>query len=666
MAPSFLSPPSVDSAPDASSDLNRPQDIDLAALWRVIWKHRSLVGLVLLATIAMALVFLKVATPLYQATATLEARPFSPEVQEQDLFGKVITDGSVNVLTEEDIATTAAKLLRHEFLSKVAGDKQLQAALQPELARAAREQPPGKALPLEDAIIEFLKDSVTVEPVKKTRLIDVVAVHSDPAVAALIADTFVNVVITDGISSRAAFAGKKIEDLEGDFRDVNSRMVESQRRIALYTRPEELRTALTASRNEAKTLAGRYKEKHPKMIEALEVVGRQEDALAQEFEKIRSNPIESAHWLEALGSAKPSEISRSQIENLLAARYLFLSSELEGMRSLHTSLSVRLNEVRIANNDTDLDLRLFQKAVIPRLDEEVFPNKPLVIAGSIVLGLSFGSVAALLLALFRPRLQSVSDWQAATSIPLLGMINEFPSPETTPYEMVDATKGFNPLMEQIRNLRIRLGCPNAGPSGSLLITSALPQEGKTSVASALALSMVRGNPGSVVLVDLDLQRPSVHRDLRLANDLGVSDILLGRTSIEDALIETDGLMVLTAGSSAFQAHDRLSSSALAALIANLKAKFPRVVIDSAPVLPAADTLLIGALCDEVLLLANTKSTPVPSFRQAEQELTAAGARIRGGILNQLPMRNHKASPQYKYLLKAYDQLSRRLIPQPSR
>jgi receptor protein-tyrosine kinase len=178
--------------------------------------------------------------------------------------------------------------------------------------------------------------------------------------------------------------------------------------------------------------------------------------------------------------------------------------------------------------------------------------------------------------------------------------------------------------------------------------------------------MVRGNQGSVVLVDLDLQRPSVHRDLRLANDLGVSDILLGKCSIEDALIETDGLLVLTAGSSAFQAHERLSSQGLAALIYELKNRFPKVIIDSAPVLPAADTLLIGALCDEVLLLANTRSTPTHAFLQAEKDLTAAGAKLRGGILNQLPTRNHKASPQYKYLVKAYDQLSRRLIPHTPR
>jgi len=247
--------------------------------------------------------------------------------------------------------------------------------------------------------------------------------------------------------------------------------------------------------------------------------------------------------------------------------------------------------------------------------------------------------------LIRPRLETSGDWKAASAIPLLGMINEFPSPETTPYEIVDATKGFNPLMEQIRNLRIRLVCPHSGPSGSLLVTSALPQEGKTSIASALSLSMVRATPGTVVLVDLDLQRPSVHRDLRLPNDLGVSDILMGKCSIEDALIEVDGLMVLTAGSSAFQALDRLGSPALSTMLSELSRKFSRVIIDSAPVLPTADTLLIGALCNEVLLVVNSRTTPTPSFRQAEHELLAAGARIRGGVLNQLPARNQKSSPQ---------------------
>jgi capsular exopolysaccharide synthesis family protein len=656
-----------ESSADSSADLNREDEIDLSAAGRLILKHRILVGAVTLAAAIGAVIYAKVAPPQYEAMATLEARPAPPQGIDPDIFGKVISDGSVNTLTEEDIATTAAKLVRHEFLAKVAADAELQKRIFQSAKPSGAKTAKGPVLPLDVQIIKYLAQNITVSPVRKTRLIDVTAKHRDPAIAALIADTFVRVVISDGINTRAEFAGKKIEDLESDFRNVSSRMVESQRRIALYTRSVELREALTTSRNEAKALAGRYKELHPKLIEATAVVRKQEEALTAEFHNIRSNPIESPYWTESLGGADATDgLSSAQVENLLAGRYLFLASELDGMRNLHTNLNLRLNEVRIANNAPELDLRLFQSAVTPLADEKVSPNKVLILAAGLAFGLCFGSASALLLGWVRPRIDSAADWKSVSTSPLLGIINDFPTPETTPYEMVDATKGYNPLMEQFRNLRTRLICPKSGSSGAMLVTSALPQEGKTSIASALALSLVRVTPGSVVLVDLDLQRPSVHRDLRLPNDFGVSDILLGKCSIDDALIETDGLMVLTAGSSAFQALDRLGSPALAEMIAELKKRFSRVIVDSTPVLPTAGTLLLAALCDDVLLVANNRSTPTPSFKLAEQELREAGAKIRGGVLNQIPVRNHKASPQYKYLVRAYDQLSRRLLTHGTR
>jgi len=658
----------MDPISEPCADLSREHEIDLFAAWHLIWKNRLVAGAVTLASIAVSLIYVRFATPQYEAIATLEAHPFAPEARNREIFGQVISGGSVSVLSEEDIATTSAKLTRNEFLSKVAADEKLRKRIEPSLRAASdKKKNASQRLTLQSLIVEYLEDAITINHVRKTRLIDVAAKHSEPAIAALVADTFAKVVITDGISTRSAFAGKQIDDLEADYREVNSRMEEAQRRIALYTRSVELREALTATRNVVKSIAGRYKERHPKMIEAIEVVRKQEEALTLELANIRNSSIESAYWEEALGTQEPKDsITPAQVENLLAGRYLFLSSELEGMRSLHTNLSLRLNEIRIANNAPELDLHLFQSAVIPRPDQKIGPKKLLILLAGSAFGLCFGAVVGLLLALIRPRLENPNDWKAASAFPLLGMINEFPSSETTPFELVDGSRGYNPLLEQIRNLRIRLVCPHSRPSGSLLVTSALPQEGKTSIASALSLSMARATPGSVILVDLDLQQPSVHRDLSIANDLGVSDILLGKCSIEEALIEVDSLMVLTAGSSAFQALDRLSGPALTTLLCELKRRFSQVIIDSPPVLPTADTLLIGALCDEVLLVANTRTTPTHSLRQAEQELLAAGAKIRGGILNQMSAHNHKTSPQHKYLAKAYDLLSRRFAPQGSR
>jgi len=379
--------------------LSRDNEIDLFAVWRLIWKSRILAGGVALISIAISLVYVRTAPPRYEAVATLEARPFSPETKEQDVFGQVLSGGSVNVLTDEDIATTSAKLTRHEFLSKVAADETLKKRIEPSLRPSSKDKrSTSPILPIETVIVEYLEEAIKINPVRKTRLIDVVASHNDPAVAALIADTFVNTVITDGISTRAAFAGKKIEDLESDYQEVNRRMVEAQRRIALYIRSVELRDALTATRNEVKSLSGRYKERHPKMIEALEVVRKQEEALTLELTNIRANPIERSYWEEALGGLETKEsITPAQVENLLAGRYLFLNSELEGMRSLHTNLSLRLNEIRIANNAPELDLHLFQSALTPRPDQEVGPKRLLLLIAGSAFGLCFGVAAALLL-----------------------------------------------------------------------------------------------------------------------------------------------------------------------------------------------------------------------------------------------------------------------------
>ncbi|MEQ1843358.1 MAG: Wzz/FepE/Etk N-terminal domain-containing protein, partial [Verrucomicrobiales bacterium] len=234
------------SPPPSSAEVIREDEIDLLAAWRIIVKHRMLVAAVALLSIIATLFYIRVTPPVFQAMATLEARPLSPRTTDEELFGKVLTDGSVNVLTEEDIATTSAKLVRHEFLSKVAANLELQKQMEHGL-RPSSLTKPGKSVPIETLVADYLKENIAITPVRKTRLIDVTAKHRDPAIAALIADTFVHEVIADGISSRAEFAGKKIGNLEADYQDMDARFVEAQRRIALYVRSTELREALTTT-----------------------------------------------------------------------------------------------------------------------------------------------------------------------------------------------------------------------------------------------------------------------------------------------------------------------------------------------------------------------------------------------------------------------------------
>jgi capsular exopolysaccharide synthesis family protein len=604
------------------------------------------IALCVFAFVGLAVAYLLFAPPVYEAVATLEARPMSLQTGGEETFGKVLADGSISVVTPEDIATTAVKLARREFLLKVASSDALKGLQGMDT----------------DELVAFVGYGLVIAPIKDTRLIDVKFRDTDPATAALVANTFCNVVLKDGLATRAGNAGQQIQDLEADYATVDARMDEEQRRLALYQRAKELREALILSRNEVKLLGARYKEKHPKMIEALGVVASQERALAEEFAAIRAHEVEKAYWDKALAAFAESGPDHATLENLVLGRHAFLNAELLGLQDLHSSLQVRLNEIRIANNSTDLDLKVFQTATPPAPDKEVAPKKPLVLGGGIFLGSGFGTALALFLGIARPRISNANDWKRVMGIPLLGGLNEFPSAETTPFEIVDASKGYNPLMEQVRNLRNRLVSPPPAGARAILVTSPLPEEGKTTVTSALALSLARLQESGTVVVDLDLQRPSLHKDLRLPNDLGISDVLLGKCSLEDALIEAGGLHVLTAGSRPFEALDSLGSDALPRLLQSLKERFRFVVIDAPPALPTADARLIAPLADDVILLANARHTPVAALLQAEEELAGAGVTLRGGILNQLPARRHRSTPQYKYLVKAYEQVSRRLVP----
>jgi len=651
LSPSHSTP----SLQGSSAPVQTPDgEIDFGAIWRLVVKRRRLIAATVLASFAMAVLFTLVAPPVYLSMATLEALPARTQGKDEDVFGKVLVGGSINVLTVEDMDTTTAKLLRYDFLARVAANPAVQEAMKPTFkGTISSSGAGGKGNTLEQLIIGYLQGNIKVSHVLKTRLIDVTASHRDPKVATLLADTFVRSVIDDGLSSRAAFAGGKIEDLEADFRELSTRMEESQRRLALYLRSDELRTALIKTRNEVKTLAGRYKEKHPKMMEAMEVLRKQEEALIAELEILRNHPLEEPYWTEAL-SQVPSggSIEIHRAENLLTGRYQALVTDQKAMSAIHGGLSVRVNELRIANHNPDLELKISQSAV----SAEAFPIKLVALAASGILGPGLGIALAYLLAIIRPRVEDSIGWKSATSLPLLGLVGDFADSGSTSSKGTEARS----LRDQVRNLRSRLIASSPAHPISFLVTSPLSGEGKTTLATSLARSLAQTHPDEVVLIDLDLQRPSVHEAFSLSNDLGVSEVLLGRSSLDDALARAGGLMVLTAGSTSSDALDHLGSSALAALIPELKQKFRYVIVDSPPVLLTADSLLFAPLCDEVLLVVNARSTPTPAIRQAEEELRSANARIRGGILTQIPVHHSTHSlPSYQYLAKACSVLIRR-------
>ena len=175
----------------------------------------------------------------------------------------------------------------------------------------------------------------------------------------------------------------------------------------------------------------------------------------------------------------------------------------------------------------------------------------------------------------------------------------------------------------------------------VLITSAAQGEGKTSTCVALARSLALAGL-RVVLVDMDLRQPTAHRHLGADNIPGCAEVLLDQRPLADCLqylsppldaSAANGLYFLPAGSGAADPTELLGSSRTARLLEGLSAQADIVLIDTPPVLPVADTLVVGRLAAGAVLVVEARGTPMQLVNRAKSALTRNQTRILGVVLN---------------------------------
>ncbi len=168
----------------------------------------------------------------------------------------------------------------------------------------------------------------------------------------------------------------------------------------------------------------------------------------------------------------------------------------------------------------------------------------------------------------------------------------------------------------------------------LLVTSAGPGEGKTTLAAHLASSLARAGR-KTLLIDGDLRRPGVHQLFELPQQPGFSEVLLGEVEAPDAVQNTpqDGLSVLAAGQWDREVMQALARDGLEGVFERLREEFDFIVIDSHPVLSATDSLLLGQQVDAVILSVLRDVSQTPRVYAASQRLAALGVRVLGAVVN---------------------------------
>ncbi|WP_458117142.1 polysaccharide biosynthesis tyrosine autokinase [Arthrobacter sp. D2-10] len=279
------------------------------------------------------------------------------------------------------------------------------------------------------------------------------------------------------------------------------------------------------------------------------------------------------------------------------------------------------------------------------------PNTRLNLALGLVVGLMMGLAAALLRTTLDTRLRGEADLRKLTEAPILGGI-AFDT-DATKKPLLTQAPAQSPRAESFRQIRTNLQFSHVSHhSKTVLVTSSLPGEGKSTTAVNLAIAMAQSGQ-SVVLIDADLRRPRVDEYLGLERNAGLTTALIGRADVKDLLQPwgEDELYVLTSGQIPPNPSELLGSKAMKALIAGLEEAFDAVIIDAPPLLPVTDAAVLAQQVGGVVMVIGSSKVKLPDVQKSLASLEMVDADLLGVVLNLLPT---KGPDSYAYSYYSYE------------
>ena len=352
-------------------------------------------------------------------------------------------------------------------------------------------------------------------------------------------------------------------------------------------------------------------------------------------------------------------------------QFHILEHDAESNKQLYDGLLQKLKEAGITAGLRSSNIRVVDPALIP--SAPAGPQR----AKNILMSILVGLVGGIGLALFREYLdntvKSPDDIESLVGLPSLAVVPAQPSsnghhskwphlkhktaPQTVSGPRVETLSHTQPksqISEAFRALRTSLLLSQADhPPQVILVTSALPREGKTTAAVNLAVTLAQLGDRTLLL-DSDMRKPGIRRALNLlsGNEKGLSSYLAGVTNLDEIVVPhpvISNLETITTGPVPPSPADLLSSRRMREAISELRLRFKFIVIDSPPVMAATDAVIVSSLTDGVLLVARSGETPKEAFTRTRDLLGAVKCRILGVVLNAVD----SSAPDYYYSYRYY-------------
>jgi capsular exopolysaccharide synthesis family protein len=415
-------------------------------------------------------------------------------------------------------------------------------------------------------------------------------------------------------------------------------------------------------------LSVEYKPDYPKVLQ----VKKQIDAIDKQIERQKNiaaktivdqynNARQRVKKLsDALNEAKNEQNDLAE----KTVQYDIIKRESQSNHELYDGLLTRMKEANVSAGLGASNIRVIDPATVP-----TGPIKPRVLL-NLTIGLILGLASGVGLAFFQEyldkTLKTPDDVEQYLRLPSLGVLPRFgiAGANNGKDEGALLTAGSNghgtlapgvqtspQSVEAFRSLRTSVLLSASPVPRLILVTSALPSEGKTTTAVNLGATLASlGN--RVVVVDCDMRRPACHRSTGVENHPGFVQCLTGHVDLKAAVLPVpgvDNLSVIPCGPIPPNPAEILSSPLTADLLRNLRTQFEYVLVDSPPLLSVADSRILATLVDAVVLVARAHATPYDVVRRARTLLYGSGARILGVALNDMDIERHSfGSQQYQY------------------
>ena len=407
---------------------------------------------------------------------------------------------------------------------------------------------------------------------------------------------------------------------------------------------------------------------HPKVLELQNEIKQNESSIASAVAgiqaKIKNEYLAADQRERMIRSALESQKQTASQLNENAIQYNLLKRDVDSNRELYESLLRRLKEAGVSAGLKSSNIQVVDPARVPTTPAK--PDIPRNIAFAIFFGLVGGVVLAFVQEKFdttvrtTEQIETLSRMPALAVVPLnleLGATQQVGALQGSslrePVELITYSRPASIVAEAYRSLLNSLLLSSNDPPRVILVTSPLPGEGKTTTSMNLAIALARQNK-RVLLVDVDLRKPSKHKSGELQGEVGLSE-LLGRTDLAGQPIlpsrYVQNLSILPAGHADLSRAELIGSSAMRRLMGRWGQEYEHIILDCPPVLVVSDAVRLAADADAVVLVVRSGQTTREAFNRAQSLLRQVSANVAGVVLNGVDPRSPEFSFQYGYMEK---------------